>query len=100
MVLYNVTVNIEKEVEDDWIRYMKKKHIPDVMNTGLFWNFKFYRILSENEDSGPSYCIQYFLNNMDDYHKYQKEEASQLQREHNEKFEGKFTAHRTVMEEI
>ena len=31
MIVYSVTVNIENEVHDDWLSWMKNKHIPDVM---------------------------------------------------------------------
>ena len=29
MILYNVTVNIDKDVEQDWINWMKNTHIPE-----------------------------------------------------------------------
>ena len=36
MIIYNVTVNVEAEIHNDWISWMKEVHIPDVMNTGYF----------------------------------------------------------------
>ena len=40
MVLYNVTINIDYAVHDEWLDWMKNVHIPDVMNTGLFIDCK------------------------------------------------------------
>ena len=99
MILYNVTINIDYDVHDEWLDWIKNKHIPDVLKTGLFIENKICRILAE-EDGGKSYSIQYFLKNMDDYYTYQKEYASSLQLEHTQKYEGKFAAFRTILEVV
>ena len=99
MILYNVTINIDYDVHDEWLDCMKNKHIPDVLKTGLFIENKICRILAE-EDGGKSYSIQYFLKNMDDYYTYQKEYAPSLQLEHTQKYEGKFAAFRTILEVV
>ncbi len=36
MIIYNVTVNVEKEVEEVWVNWMKETHIPEILATGLF----------------------------------------------------------------
>ena len=98
MILYNVTVNIDDSVHDEWLEWMRSKHIPDVLSTGLFTESKLYKIRTENEEEGNTYSIQYFLRSMDDYKIYQKEYAEKLQFEHTEKFKDKFVAFRTIME--
>ena len=40
MIIYNVTISIDKEMEKTWIDWMKSTHIPDVMNTGMFLDCK------------------------------------------------------------
>lgn len=35
MIIYNVTVNIEHNVHDEWLKFMKDEHIPDVMKNKL-----------------------------------------------------------------
>lgn len=98
MILYNVTVNIDDSVHDEWLEWMRSKHIPDVLSTGLFLESKLYRIRTENEEEENTYSIQYFLRSIDDYKIYQKEYAEKLQFEHTEKFKDKFVAFRTIME--
>lgn len=99
MILYNVTVIIENDVHDDWLRWMKEQHIPDVMATGLFIENKIARILAE-EEGGTSYSIQYLLRNMEDYETYQQQHAPRLQAEHSERYNGKFGAFRTLLHVI
>lgn len=96
MILYNVTVNVDDSVKDEWLEWMKVKHIPDVLATGLFIDNKVYKIKSDDE--GNTFSIQYFLKSMEDYERYQNEFAAKLKAEHSEKYKDKFTAFRTVME--
>ncbi len=97
MILYNVTVNIDYEVQDEWLRWMREVHIPEVMATGLFTEHKFCRILAE-EQGGASYSIQYFCKDRDTYDLYQSVFAPALQKKHSDRYEGKFVAFRTLLE--
>ena len=99
MIIYNVTVNIDDSVRDEWIKWMKDVHIPDVMATGYFIENRFCKIMVE-EEQGSSYSIQYRCANMADLQEYQRDHAPRLQKEHRERYEGKFVAFRTLLEEI
>lgn len=96
MILYNVTINVDDSVHDEWLKWMKSKHIPDVLASGLFSDYKIYRI--KTEEDGNTYSIQYFLKTIEDYEKYKKEFAPKLQAEHSEKYKDKFVAFRTILE--
>lgn len=101
MILYSVTVTIEREVEEYWLKWMKEKHIEDVMNTGYFINYEIQKLLlPENSTNKSTYLINYKLSSLEQYFKYQKNEAPRLQKEHSEKFTGKFTASRSVYQLI
>jgi hypothetical protein len=36
MILYNVTVSIDVKKADEWLHWMRTKHIPGVMATSCF----------------------------------------------------------------
>ncbi len=99
MILYNVTIIIDDQVHDEWLQWMKEIHIPDVMATGLMIENKIARILAE-EEGGTSYSIQYLLRSMEDYETYQQQHAPRLQAEHQQRYEGKFGAFRTLLHVI
>lgn len=99
MYIYNVTVSIEPEVHDEWLVWMREKHIPDVMNTGCFVENKLVKVLNE-KNNGHTYSFQYTFKNMQDIEKYQKEHAPKLQADVKQKYEGKFAAFRTLLEII
>ena len=69
---------------------MKDKHISDVMSTGLFIEFSFFKNLLPDEKI--TYTVQYKLKKIEDYQKYQDEFAEKLQKEHNVKFQNQFSA--------
>jgi len=99
MIIYNVTVSIDYDARDEWLKWMKEVHVPDVMNTGMFIDNKICRILAE-EQGGFSYSIQYTCKDMDTFDKYQLEFAPKLQQEHTNRYSGKFAAFRTLLEVV
>ena len=99
MYIYNVTVTIEKEIQDAWLSWMKAVHIPDVMRTGIFIENKICKLITK-DGSEITYAIQYTFRTMNDINRYQKEFAPKLQQEHREKFNEKFAAFRTILEII
>lgn len=100
MIIYNVTVNINHDVHDEWLQWMKEVHIPDVLNTGMFVESKMLRLLGDDDSGGTTYAIQYTLNTMQDYERYQKEFAPSLQKEVADKYKDKFVAFRTLLETV
>ena len=98
MIIYNVTVNIEDEIHHDWLTWMKEVHIPDVMNTGCFVEHKICKVLSRQEDEvGHTYAIQYTCETENHLTQYQEVFAPKLQKEHLNRYEGKFVAFRTIL---
>ena len=101
MIIYNVTVNVEAEIHDDWINWMKTVHITDVMNTGCFIENKICKVLSTQEgETGHTYALQYTCKSMADLDEYQEKHAAELQKDHVERYKGKFVAFRTLLEVV
>lgn len=97
MIIYNVTVNIENDVHQEWLKWMKEVHIPDAMNTGCFIENKICKVLV-NEEQGTTYSVQYTCIDMDTLKKYQANHAPRLQKEHTDKYGTKALAFRTLLE--
>jgi len=100
MIIYNVTVNLDETIHADWLEWMKKVHIPDVLSTGLFIEHRMLKILSTEEGEGHTYSIQYTLESTLLLEKYMLEHAPRLQREHINRYRDKFVAFRTILQVI
>ena len=98
MILYNVTVSIDKEVEAEWLAWMKEKHIPDVLNTGMFESARIFKVLNEEEAESTSYAVQYLADTMENIEIYQKRFAPALREEHHARFRNRYVAFRTLLE--
>jgi predicted TIM-barrel fold metal-dependent hydrolase len=99
MFIYNVTVSIDKDVHDEWLQWMREKHIPDVMSTGCFKENRLVKVLN-TPDEGITYSFQYTFEEMAHYEKYQNEHAKKMQADVKQKYDNKFVAFRTILEII
>jgi hypothetical protein len=101
MIVYNVTLNIEDDVHDSWLKWMQETHIPEVMETGMFQEYSMSKLLTrQHDETGTTYVIQYLAKTQEDYDNYQKDFAPALQAKTQVLFGGKFVAFRTLMERI
>lgn len=100
MLLYNVTVGIDKDSEEEWLQYMREHHIRAVLDTGLFVGHKMYKVLHDQEDGTISYSIQYFARTIDDVQAYLERFAPTLIEEHRKRFQNRHVAFRTLLEEV
>jgi len=98
MILYNVTVNVDSDIHDEWLAWMQRVHIPKVIATGFFVEHRMLKLLTEIENNGVTYSVQYFLESMDKYNEYAYNHSPNLQKEHSLRYEGKYVAFRTLLE--
>lgn len=98
MILYNVTINVDEDIHEEWLVWMKTKHIPDVMNTGCFKESRICRI--QSQDEGVTFAVQYLCESEQAYFHYAEKFAPGLQKEHTDKYRGKFAAFRTILEVV
>jgi len=97
MIIYNVTINVDQDVHERWLLWMKGTHIPEVMATGQFLDHRLCRVLADDE-GGITYAVQYTCADMATLQRYQAEHAPRLQAETQKHFGGKFAAFRTLLE--
>jgi hypothetical protein len=78
---------------------MKRVHVPDVLGTGCFSECCISKVLGSEGDE-PSYVLQYQSRSLEEYHRYRNTFAPALQKEHTDRFAGKFRGSRQVLEEV
>ena len=98
--MYNVTVGIDKDVEQEWLQWMKAEHIPQVMETGMFVDFKMYKVLQDDEGENVSYSVQYFAQTINHVNFYFEKFAPSLLEKLRTRFQNKHVAFMTLLEEV
>jgi hypothetical protein len=96
-----VLVKIDKEVEQEWLAWMTLVHLPDVLDTNYFESGRVFKVEEpKDEDGRAGYAIHYACKERADYDAYEANEAPRLQKEHRDKFEGKFSATRMLLQPV
>ncbi|MEM8999474.1 MAG: DUF4286 family protein [Bacteroidota bacterium] len=100
MIIYNVTINIDESVHDEWLYWMRDKHIPDMLGTGKFSHAKMCKVLVDEELGGITYAVQYTVQDRTTLEKYYSEDANRMREDGSKRFANKFVAFRTELEVI
>ena len=99
MIVYSVTIAIQPDIEMKWADWMKNVHIPEVLQTGCFASCRMHKVVGAEGDE-PTYVMQYQCRSLEEYHRYRDNFAPALQKDHTERFAGKFRGSRQVLEEV
>ncbi|MET2985876.1 DUF4286 family protein [Aureibaculum conchae] len=100
MYIYNVTVNIDESVELKWLNWMQNEHIPQMLDTGKFFEAKMCQVMVEEDMGGVTYSVQYTTEDKETLERYYKENADQLRQEAVKLFGNKFVAFRTELKVV
>jgi hypothetical protein len=100
MIVYNITIKVDRAIADDWIQWQQAENIPSVMKTGLFDSYYLYRLLDQDDTDGPTFVIQYCTSGIEKYMEYIVQYAPVFRQHAMEKWGPGFVAFRTVMESV
>lgn len=100
MLLYNVTFGIDKQIEQEWLGWMRENYIPGIMITGLFTEHKIYKVLTHDDETSVSYSVQCFAPSIENVLLYLNEFAPKLVEIHRARFKDQHVAFNTLLEEL
>lgn len=98
MIIYNVTINIDKAITEEWLKWIKE-HIPQVLATGKFKEAKLTKVLVEDDET-DTYSVQYRAHSREALDAYYAEDAERLRRDGLIRFSDKMLAFRTELEVV
>ncbi|WP_159799880.1 DUF4286 family protein [Flavobacterium sp. MK4S-17] len=98
MIIYNVTINIDDSVHEQWLRWMQEKHIPEMLGTGMFTEAKMVKVLIVEESGGTTYSVQFFTESKEKLEQYYNDFAPRMREEGARLFGDKMLAFRTELE--
>ena len=100
MLIYNVTIKVDGAIAEPWLKWLLQEHIPEVMQTGCFQNYRVVRLLEVDESEGPTYAVQYEAASKADYNRYIELHAPLMRQRSNDKWGQGFIAFRSVMQVV
>ena len=100
MFIYNVTINVSWNVQEEWLRWMKLQHMPALLATNCFVRYQLLKLHDHDETEGPTYVAQYFAESKALYNRYIEVYANGFRKEIAEKWSDNIFTFRTLLEEI
>ncbi|MHB1921139.1 MAG: DUF4286 family protein [Chitinophagaceae bacterium] len=79
MFIYNVTIQVGRRIQLQWLDWTKKVYIPEILATGTFHDFRICELLEQENPDGITYAIQFFSDSLENYQTFQKEYAGVIQ---------------------
>jgi hypothetical protein len=98
MYIYNLTTLVDHSIHNEWLQWQKEKHIPAMMASGQFTEYRFFHLLGQDESAGITYVMQFVAPTADHYKKYSTDFDPLFQQEKQLKWGNRFVDFPTVME--
>lgn len=100
MIIQNITYSINKDLEQDFLNWMQSVHIQNVMITGFPKSFKVMRLLTEVENGGATFSVQYNFDTMNNFEIFENEYFDDLNYEVDKRYRGKYVFFPSLLEEL
>ena len=100
MIISNITYSIDKTLEQDFLAWLKDVHIPDVMMTLKPKSYRIMRLLTEIENAGATFSVQYNFDNLSDFEQFENEFQKDLDYEIYKRYNGHYVFFPSLLEEI
>ncbi|MDB5252569.1 MAG: hypothetical protein JWP27_1738 [Flaviaesturariibacter sp.] len=99
-IIYNVTIKVDPSIADAWRTWLLSEHIPGIMGTGCFSDYRVVRLLETDESDGPTFAVQYTAADAAEYARYIAEHADYFRQDSTNRWGANFIAFRSVMEVV
>ncbi|HVZ55043.1 MAG TPA: DUF4286 family protein [Chitinophagaceae bacterium] len=101
MTVYNLTVSVDPAIEAEWIVWQQQVFIPGVMGTGLFREYRFYRLLeTPAQEGGNTFVFQFTAAGPEQYERFRRDHAAGLLEGARATWGDRFVYFQTVMEAV
>ncbi len=99
MYIYNITFNVEENIETEWKAFVKNTFIPEMLQTGIISSAITSKIMVD-EQQGISYSIQFATKNKAELEKFKETELYPILNKLHLKFSPKMVFFATELDVI
>ncbi len=99
MIIYSITTAMEASIEEKWVEFMQETQIPSMMNTGLFIDFRFVRIIP-SQGADLSYNLQLRCKGYTELNRFRSENEPKMEQLIKQNFEGKYATFQSVLDQV
>ena len=101
MILFSLTVNIDNEIEDEWLEWMRQTFIPSLWLTGFFQEKRFLKLLNEElQGNGITYSLQFTLDGIGKMKEFEANHLPDFRNMLYGKYSGRLVDFFTILETV
>jgi hypothetical protein len=100
MIVYNITCKVRWEILEGWLSWQLEEQVPATLGTGLFDDYRLYRLLEQDEEEGPTFVIQFLTSTLQRFQQFASQFEPGLKQAGWDKWGDGFIAFRTLMETV
>jgi hypothetical protein len=100
MIVYNITCKVRWQILEGWLAWQLEEQVPAALATGLWDDYRLYRLLEQDEEEGPTFVIQLLTTTRERYERFSSEFEPGLKQAGWNKWGDGFIAFRTLMESV
>ncbi|RAW03329.1 DUF4286 family protein [Pseudochryseolinea flava] len=100
MLLYNVTIGIDKSVEQEWLAWMRESYIPGALSSKMLQDCKIFKVLHDEDEPTVSYSVQFFSESIQMVNLYLEKIEPILSEALKQRYKDKHVAFRTLLEQV
>ena len=102
MILYNITLNMDSDVAEACLDYLKHSYLPQATQSGVMHSPRIHKILPHDDASArsDSYAIHFNVEKVDTLNYWIEHEGQGISKQLVEHFGDKVAGFTTVLEEI
>ena len=98
MLIFNTTFLVSDKAHDPWLKWVHEQHIPFMLESEMFSKPQVAKVLSNEEQDGTSYSVQFHISNMLMLENWHIQYAKVFERDFAEKFGTEVIFFATVLE--
>jgi hypothetical protein len=100
MIIYNVTIKVDRSIHDAWLQWLKEEHVPEMIATKCFTHAVILHLVEADDAEGITYATQYHAPDKETYNRYIEQFATTMRQKGLDKWGNKFIAFRTIMQVV
>lgn len=97
MLIYNTTFQVDDEVNDNFLIWIKESYMPEIEKHGALKAARLCRVLSHRDD-GSCYSLQWEVDDSAALHRWHREQGAKLNEELKKIFKDKVVGFPTLLE--
>ncbi|HMV15922.1 MAG: DUF4286 family protein [Chitinophagales bacterium] len=98
MIVYTLTANVDEDIADEWLQWMKNEVLHFALGTQLPVEFKSFKVLNDNE--GVTYTFQLFFKDVFVYKLFLTEHHADFSKLINAKYTDKAVYFNTLLQQL